>query len=155
MVEGDGACFAFDDVGVVGAKLLYPDRTIQHVGVIAGLGGYAGHWFIGQDEDFPGPMGRLRVRQSLSVVTGACMLVSKDCLRSTGPLDEEAFPIAYNDVDFCLRAVDKGFRVVWTPFATLIHHEFGDARQRRDKRKHRSVQPRQGEPSRPASHGHL
>ncbi|MGD1037834.1 MAG: glycosyltransferase family 2 protein [Roseiarcus sp.] len=117
------SCFEFDDVGVVGAKLLYPDRTIQHVGVIAGLGGYAGHWFIGQDKDFPGPMGRLRVRQSLSVVTGACMLVSKDCWRSTGPLDEDVFPIAYNDVDFCLRALDKGFRVVWTPFATLIHHE--------------------------------
>jgi GT2 family glycosyltransferase len=117
------SCFEFEGVGVVGAKLLYPDRTIQHVGVIAGLGGYAGHWFIGQHKDFPGPMGRLRVRQSLSVVTGACMLVSKDCLRSTGPLDEEVFPIAYNDVDFCLRAVDKGFRVVWTPFATLIHHE--------------------------------
>jgi GT2 family glycosyltransferase len=117
------SCFEFEGVGVVGAKLLYPDRTIQHVGVIAGLGGYAGHWFIGQDKDFPGPMGRLRVRQSLSVVTGACMLVSKDCWRSTGPLDEDVFPIAYNDVDFCLRAVDKGFRVVWTPFATLIHHE--------------------------------
>jgi GT2 family glycosyltransferase len=117
------SCFEFDDVGVVGAKLLYPDRTIQHVGVIAGLGGYAGHWFIGRDEDFPGPMGRLRVRQSLSVVTGACMLVSKDCLRATGPLDEDVFPIAYNDVDFCLRTADKGFRVVWTPFATLIHHE--------------------------------
>jgi GT2 family glycosyltransferase len=51
------------------------------------------------------------------------MLVSRDCLQSTGPLDEQVFPIAYNDVDFCLRAVDKGFRVVWTPFATLIHHE--------------------------------
>ena len=117
------SCFEFDDVGVVGAKLLYPDRTIQHVGVIAGLGGYAGHWFIGQDKDFPGPMGRLHVRQSLSVVTGACMLVSKDCWRSTGPFDEDVFPIAYNDVDFCLRTIDKGFRVVWTPFATLIHHE--------------------------------
>ena len=117
------SCFEFDDVGVVGAKLLYPDQTIQHVGVIAGLGGYAGHWFIGQHKDFPGPMGRLRVRQSLSVVTGACMLVSRECLQSTGPLDEDVFPIAYNDVDFCLRAVDKGFRVVWTPFATLVHHE--------------------------------
>lgn len=117
------SCFDFGDVGVVGAKLLYPDQTLQHVGVIAGLGGYAGHWFVGRERDFPGPMGRLRVRQSLSVVTGACMLVSKECLHSTGPFDQDVFPVAYNDVDFCLRAGSRGFRVVWTPFATLIHHE--------------------------------
>jgi O-antigen biosynthesis protein len=117
------SCFDYGDVGVVGAKLLYPDQTIQHVGVIAGLGDLAGHWFIGRDKHFPGPMGRLRVRQSLSVVTGACMLVAKQCLDSVGGLDEVTFPIAYNDVDFCLRAVKLGFRVVWTPFATLVHHE--------------------------------
>jgi GT2 family glycosyltransferase len=117
------SCFDYGGTGIVGCKLLYPDQTIQHAGVIAGLGGYAGHWFIGREAGFPGPMGRLRVRQSLSVVTAACMLVSKACWDATGSLDEEVFPIAYNDVDFCLRAVEKGFRVVWTPFATLIHHE--------------------------------
>ncbi len=117
------SCFAYPQVGIVGAKLLYQDRTIQHVGVIAGLGGLAGHWFIGRDRNFPGPMGRLWVRQSLSVVTGACMLVSKECFHQVGLFDEEAFPIAYNDVDFCLRAIGKGFRVVWTPFASLVHHE--------------------------------
>ncbi len=117
------ACFDYPDTGVVGAKLLYPDRTIQHVGVIAGLGGLAGHWFIGREEDFPGPMGRLRVRLSLSVVTGACMLVSRSCVEQTGLFDEKVFDIAYNDVDYCLRAVSHGFRVIWTPFATLIHHE--------------------------------
>jgi GT2 family glycosyltransferase len=57
------------------------------------------------------------------VVTGACMLISRRCLAAVGPFDEETFPIAYNDVDFCLRAVALGFRVVWTPFAILIHHE--------------------------------
>jgi O-antigen biosynthesis protein len=117
------SCFDYDEVGIVGAKLLYPDRTLQHAGVIAGLGGYAGHWFVGQRDGFPGPMGRLRVRQSLSVVTGACMLVSKACLRRVGPFDETTFPVAYNDVDFCLRAVNSGFRVIWTPFACLVHHE--------------------------------
>jgi GT2 family glycosyltransferase len=117
------SCFDYENVGIVGAKLLYPDRTIQHAGVIAGLGGYAGHWFIGRPADFPGPMGRLWVRQSLSIVTGACMLLSKACLRSVGTFDETTFPIAYNDVDYCLRAVNLGFRVVWTPFACLIHHE--------------------------------
>jgi GT2 family glycosyltransferase len=111
------------DVGVVGAKLLYPDGTLQHAGVIAGLGGYAGHWFIGRARDFPGPMGRLGARQSLSVVTGACMLISRKCLDEVGPFDDAVFPIAYNDVDFCLRAVARGYRVIWTPFATLAHHE--------------------------------
>jgi GT2 family glycosyltransferase len=117
------ACFDYEDVGIVGAKLLYPDRTIQHAGVIAGLGGLAGHWFTGMAEDFPGPMGRLWVRQSFSVLTGACMLISQDCAKAVGPFDENIFPIAYNDVDFCLRAAHSGYRVVWTPFATLVHHE--------------------------------
>jgi GT2 family glycosyltransferase len=117
------SCFDYPRTGIVGAKLLYPDRTIQHAGVIAGLGGLAGHWFIGEKRDFPGPMGRLHVRQSLSVVTGACYLISRSCWEAVGPFDEEKFAIAYNDVDFCLRAVEQGIRVVWTPFAELIHHE--------------------------------
>jgi GT2 family glycosyltransferase len=117
------SCFDFPETGIVGAKLLYPDRTIQHVGVIAGLGGLAGHWFVECDEDFPGPMGRLWTRQSLSVVTGACMLVSRICWDRVGHFDETVFAVAYNDVDFCLRAVKMGFRVIWTPFAKLIHHE--------------------------------
>ena len=68
-------------------------------------------------------MGRLLVRQSLSAVTGACMLISRECLDRTGEFDEDIFPIAYNDIDFCLRAGEQGYRIVWTPFATLIHHE--------------------------------
>ncbi len=117
------SCFRFGDVGIVGARLLYPDRTIQHAGVIVGLGGLAGHWFGGKAEDFWGPMGRLAVRQSLSAVTGAAMLVSRTCFEMTGAFDEDNFAVAYNDIDFCLRAGECGFRVVWTPFATLIHHE--------------------------------
>jgi GT2 family glycosyltransferase len=117
------SCLDFPDAGIVGAKLLYPNRTIQHVGVIVGLGGLAGHWYNRREEDFPGPMGRLRVRQSLSAVTGACMLISRACIERIGTLDESVFGIAYNDVDFCLRAVKDGFRVIWTPFAVLIHHE--------------------------------
>lgn len=117
------SCFGFEDVGIVGAKLLYPDRTIQHAGVIAGLGDYAGHWFIGKPERHVDALGRLAARQSLGIVTGACMLISKTCWRALGGFDEQAFPIAYNDVDFCLRAGAAGFRIVWTPHATLIHHE--------------------------------
>ena len=117
------SCFAYPNTGIVGARLLYPSRRIQHAGVIVGLGGLAGHWFDGQREGYPGPMARLHVRQSLTAVTGACMLMSRSCLEATGPFDEIDFAIAYNDVDFCLRAVKRGFRVIWTPFATLIHHQ--------------------------------
>jgi O-antigen biosynthesis protein len=117
------ACFEYPDTGIVGARLLYANRRLQHAGVIVGLGGLAGHWFESQREDYPGPMARLHVRQSLTAVTGACMLISRDCLAKVGPFNDEQFAIAYNDIDFCLRAGEAGFRVVWTPFATLIHHE--------------------------------
>ena len=116
-------CFHYDQVGIVGAKLLYPNRTLQHAGVIVGFGGLAGHWYEGERSDFPGPMGRLAVRQSVSAVTGACMLVSRRCFEALGGLNEVDFAIAYNDIDFCLRAREQGFKIVWTPFAQLIHHE--------------------------------
>jgi len=117
------AGFDYPDVGIVGAKLLYPDGTLQHAGVIAGLGGYAGHWHVGKPESELGPQRRLAARQSMSVVTGACMLVSRACFERLGGFDEAAFTVAYNDVDFCLRAGAAGFRVLWTPFARLVHHE--------------------------------
>lgn len=116
-------CLAYRDTGIVGAKLLYPNGTIQHAGVIVGLGNAAGHWYVECPADQPGPMGRLAVRQTLSAVTGACMLVTRRCFTDVGGFDEEAFAIAYNDIDFCLRARAKGHRTVWTPFATLTHHE--------------------------------
>ena len=117
------SCMRYHRVGIVGAKLLYPDATLQHAGVIVGFGQLAGHWFVGAEGDFPGPMGRLWVRQSFSAVTGACMLISRDCLDEVGLFDEEAFAVAYNDIDYCLRARTLGYRIVWTPFASLIHHE--------------------------------
>jgi len=116
-------CFQYPDTGIVGARLLFPNRRLQHVGVIVGLGGLAGHWFVGKNETYPGPMARLHVRQSFSAVTGACMLISRACSAAVDVLDEENFAVAYNDIDYCLRAVAKGYRIVWTPFATLIHHE--------------------------------
>ena len=117
------SCLEYENVGIVGAKLLYPDRRIQHVGVIAGLGGYAGHWYVNLKEDTPGQMGRLWVRQSFSVVTGACFLITRDCFTQVGLFDEDVFPVAYNDVDYCLRATNIGINIVWTPFSCLIHHE--------------------------------
>lgn len=138
------SCLNYQNVGIVGAKLLYPNRNIQHVGVIAGMGGYAGHWFVNQPENSHGPFGRLWVRQSYSVVTGACFLLTRECFAKVGAFDEEIFPVAYNDVDYCLRATQLNVKVVWTPFSCLIHHESatrGDdesaenlARFERDKR---------------------
>jgi O-antigen biosynthesis protein len=118
------SCFDYPDTGIVGARLLYPNHRLQHAGTIIGLrNGLAAHWLVGRPKDYPGPMARLQIRQSLTAVTGACMLISRACLKEVGKFDEIAFPVAYNDVDFCLRAVAQGFRVVWTPFATLIHRE--------------------------------
>ena len=116
-------CLRFEATGVVGAKLDYPTGKTQHAGVIVGLGEAAGHWYIGASPDEPGPMGRLFVRQTLSAVTGACMLVTRDCFETLGGFDEDNFAIAYNDIDFCLRARAAGYRTVWTPFARLVHHE--------------------------------
>lgn len=117
------SCLDYQNAGIVGARLLYPDLTIQHAGVIVGLGSYAGHWFERARPNWHGPMGRLAVRQSFSAVTGACMLVSRRCMEDTGLFDEVSFAIAYNDIDYCLRAIAKGYRVVWTPFVDLIHRE--------------------------------
>jgi GT2 family glycosyltransferase len=128
MLEGDWlremvSCFDYPNTGIVGARLVYPGGRLQHAGVIVGLGGLAGHWFGGQRRDFPGPMARLHVRQSLTAVTGACMLISRECVAAVGGFDEKDFGIAYNDIDFSLRAAAAGYRVVWTPFATLVHRE--------------------------------
>jgi GT2 family glycosyltransferase len=116
-------CLAYPQAGIVGARLLYPAGDLQHAGVAVGLSGLAGHWYTHRPADFPGPMGRLAVRSAMSAVTGACMLISRACLDAVGPFDEENFAVAYNDVDFCLRARAAGLRTIYTPFATLIHHE--------------------------------
>lgn len=116
-------CLDYGNVAVVGAKLLYPTRLTQHVGVMVGFGNYAGHWYLDQPADFPGPIGRLAVRQALTAVTGACFLTTRSCWDELGGFDETNFKIAYNDIDFCLRAREKGYRIIWTPFASLIHHE--------------------------------
>ncbi len=117
------SCLAYEKTGIVGAKLLYPNKKMQHAGVIAGFGGLAGHWYLNKPANYGGPMNRLHVRNSMTCVTAASMLISGDCAKSVGAWDEENFVIAYNDVDYCLRAYNAGFRVVWTPFACFYHHE--------------------------------
>lgn len=117
------SCLTIEGTGIVGAKLLFPNGNIQHAGVIVGFGGLAGHLYLNSPRDFGGEMNRLHVRNSITCVTGAVMLISGDCWRSVGAWDEEHFAVAYNDVDYCLRASKAGYRIVWTPFACLVHHE--------------------------------
>lgn len=110
-----------DGVGAVGPMLYYPDDTIQHAGVILGLG-LADHYHKHLRRGEPGYHSRARCPQDLSCVTGACMLVRREAFESVGGLNEE-LAVAFNDVDFCLRLLDAGWRTVWTPHAELYHRE--------------------------------
>lgn len=112
------------DVGAVGAKLYYPDRTIQHAGVVIGLGAHrtAGHSHYKQPKQNLGYMGRLCYAQNVSAVTGACMMTKRELFDAVGGLDE-SFEISLNDVDFCLKLREKGLLNVFTPFAELYHFE--------------------------------
>ena len=112
-----------EDVGCVGAKLYYGNNTIQHAGVILGLGGVAGHSHKHFPRDHPGYFFRLKVTQNLSAVTAACLLVRKDTFQAVGGLDEANLTVAFNDVDLCLKVRQAGFENVWTPYAELYHLE--------------------------------
>jgi len=109
--------------GAVGAMLYYPDDTIQHAGVILGMGGVAGHAFKNVARGHPGYFGRAGLVQEYSAVTAACLMVKKDIYEQVGGLDEKNLTIAFNDVDFCLKIKKCGFRNIWTPYAELYHHE--------------------------------
>lgn len=112
------------DVGAVGAKLYYGNKTIQHAGVVLGLGAHrtAGHSHYGQHRDNLGYMGRLCYAQNVSAVTGACLMVKRELFDRAGGLEEE-FAISLNDVDFCLKLRERGLLNVFTPFAELYHLE--------------------------------
>lgn len=109
-------------VGAVGPKLLYPDDTVQHAGVILGLGGVASHAYIGSTRDDMGFAGRLRVPYDYAAVTGACLCVSKKKFEEVGGLEED-LKVAYNDIDFCLKLLEKGYYNVFVPMAELYHYE--------------------------------
>ncbi|CAH2790515.1 MAG: Glycosyl transferase, group 2 family [uncultured Paraburkholderia sp.] len=111
-----------DNVGAVGAKLLYPDDTIQHAGVYLGMGGLAGHGHKFLPRYAPGYFCRAALRSAVSAVTAACLVIRTSIYREVNGLDEDLV-IAFNDVDFCLRVREAGYRNVWTPFAELYHHE--------------------------------
>lgn len=110
------------DVGIVGAKLLYNDHTVQHAGVLVGAGGLADHVFKGFHEDDPGYMGRAISSQDVSAVTAACLLVKRSVYEEVGGLEEE-FQVAFNDVDFCLKVRKAGYLVVYDADVKLFHYE--------------------------------
>ncbi|SUO04160.1 capsular polysaccharide synthesis protein CpsIbJ [Faecalicoccus pleomorphus] len=110
------------DVGAVGAKLYYPDDTIQHAGVIIGLGGVAGHCFSGLGRNEYGYFGRLICSQDLSAVTAACLMTKKSIFEEVHGLDE-TFKVAFNDIDYCLKLREKGYLVVFNPYVELYHYE--------------------------------
>ena len=111
------------EVGAVGCKLLYPNDTIQHAGVVVGIGGLAGHPHLGHPRGALGYFGRLACTQRYSAVTGACLVMRRAVFVEQGGFDDENFAIAFNDVDLGLRLNRQGLAVVWTPHAELYHHE--------------------------------
>lgn len=117
------------EIGAVGAMLYFPDDTVQHAGVILGIGGLhgtpsiAGHAFKDLPRGSEGQFNRLRLVQNYTAVTAACMVVRRDVFESVGGYDAESLPVAFNDVDLCLRLHAAGYRNLWTPHAELYHHE--------------------------------
>jgi GT2 family glycosyltransferase len=111
------------EIGAVGAKLYYPDDTVQHGGVIVGVGGIAGHAHKNFPRHHPGYFMRLGLIQNLSAVTAACLMVKKSLYILIGGMDEEHLAVAFNDVDFCLRLRERGYLNLFTPYCELYHHE--------------------------------
>jgi len=111
------------EIAAVGAKLYYDDNTIQHAGVILGIGGVAGHSHKYFPKEAYGYFSRLKIIQNLSAVTAACLVVKKSLYEEVGGLDADNLEIAFNDIDFCLKLQQKGYRNLWTPYVELYHHE--------------------------------
>lgn len=122
-----------ENVGAVGPLLLYPDDTIQHAGVILGLGGIANHAFYMKDYEDWTYLNQASIIRNYIAVTGACMMVRKEVFDKMDGFDEVNFPIDYNDIDFCLRLWEQGYSVVYTPFAVLYHDEGATLLQRQDR----------------------
>ena len=117
------------EVGAVGARLLYPDDTIQHAGVVLGVGGIAQHAFRGFPAEDPGVCRQLQVTRNYSSVTGACLMTRREVFDEVGGFDEERLPVTFNDVDLCLKMRRAGYLIVYTPFAKLYHHESATRRR--------------------------
>jgi GT2 family glycosyltransferase len=118
----------FEEIGVVGGKLLFPSGRIQHAGIILGLGGHAGHVYFGMKEGDRGPFGTAEWYRDYYAVTGACLMLRKNIFNEVNGFNEE-FELAFGDVELCLKVISRGYRVMYTPFARL-HHDAGSTRGR-------------------------
>lgn len=127
------------EVGIVGAKLYYPDDTIQHAGVIIGIGGIAGHAFLNQSRKRSGYLHKASLQMNLSAVTAACMMMKRSVFEQTGGF-EEMLSVAFNDVDLCLRTIQAGYLVVYNPRVELYHYESKSRGQEDSKEKIRRFQ---------------
>lgn len=112
-----------NEVGAVGPMLLYPDHTVQHAGIVLGIGGWAGHLHKGFPVDHPGSANRLQVNSNFTAVTGACLVTPRAVWDELGGFNETKLKVACSDVDYCLRIWQIGKQVIYTPHARLIHHE--------------------------------
>jgi GT2 family glycosyltransferase len=110
------------DVGAAGARLLYPNRRLQHCGLVIGLNGAAGHPLVGLDGDAPGYLHMAKVARECAAVTGACLATRREVFEKLGGFDE-TLGVDLNDVDYCLRAAQEGYRTIYEPAAELVHHE--------------------------------
>ena len=110
------------EVGAVGARLYYPDDTVQHAGIIIGIGGVAGSVFVGMKRGYTGYMHRAAIQQDLSAVTAACMMIKRPVFEEAGRLEEQ-LKVAFNDVDLCLKIRKNGYLIVYDPYVELYHYE--------------------------------
>ena len=110
------------EIGAVGAKLLYPNGTIQHAGIVVGMEGHGSHVFMGQREGYTGPFGSVDWYRDVSAVTGACLMMRREVFEKIGAFNED-YLLVFNDIEICLRVLAHGYRVVYNPFARLIHYE--------------------------------
>ncbi len=110
-------------VGAVGARLWYPDDTLQHGGVVLGLGGVGGHAHLRIPRGHPGYFNRAWLQHSCSAVTAACLVMRRQIFEELRGFDEVNLAISFNDIDFCLRLRARGLQIIWTPYANLVHHE--------------------------------
>ena len=111
------------EVGAIGARLYYDDKTIQHAGIIVGLGGFAGNMLVNLPYGTHAYYGREAATRNVMAVTGACLFTSKEMYNKVGYMDEKNFKIALNDVDFCLKIYEQGYRIVYNPYVELWHYE--------------------------------
>ncbi|HED19904.1 MAG TPA: glycosyltransferase, partial [Gammaproteobacteria bacterium] len=133
-----------EDVGIVGVRLLHPDTTLQHAGIVLGMTGSADHSHVGAAAESPGYRGQNLTVRGVSAVTAACLLIRKDVYFSVGGLDEENFAVLFNDVDLCLKVRGKGLHVVYTPHAVLMHHGSFSLKKKKAN-KQETPKPRQRE----------